>query len=63
MISKEKLEEFKNIYKKRFNKTLSDQDALEKGTKLLRLIEIVYKPITQKEYDAVQKRRKETGDI
>ena len=63
MISKEKLEEFKNIYKKRFNKTLSDQDAIEKGTKLLRLVEIVYKPITQKEYDALQKRRKETDDI
>ena len=62
MISKKKLEEFKKIYKKLFSKTLFSQDALEKGTKLLRMVEIVYKPITQKEYDAVQERRKETGD-
>ncbi|MFA5300230.1 MAG: hypothetical protein WC389_18740 [Lutibacter sp.] len=60
MISKESLEKFKQIYKKRFGKNLSDQDALEKASKLLRLMEIIYKPMTQKEYDNLQKRRIET---
>lgn len=60
MISKESLEEFKKIYKKRFGDDLSDQVALEKSTKLLNLVKAVYRPMTQEEYDKVQKRRKET---
>lgn len=60
MISKERLEEFKRIYKKKFGKELSNQEALEKATKLLRMVELVYKPITKENYDKLQKRRKET---
>jgi len=63
MISKKSLEKFKETYKKRFNIELSDQDALEKATKCLRLVELVYKPITLEEYENLQERRKETGDI
>lgn len=59
-LSKEAIEEFKEIYKKEFGEEISDQEALEKATKLLRLIEIVYKPMTQKEYNMVERRRKET---
>jgi hypothetical protein len=62
MISKERLEEFKKIYKKKFGKDISDQDALEQATKLMRLMEIIYKPMTQEQYDQLQKRRKETAD-
>lgn len=40
---------------------ISDQEALEKGTSLIRLMELIYKPMTQEEYDLVQKRRKELG--
>lgn len=60
MISKEKLKEFKKLYKKRFGENLSDQVALEEATKLLNLVKAVYKPMTQEEYDKVQKRREET---
>ena len=60
MISKESLEKFKKIYKKRFGEHLSDQAALEKATKLLNLVKAVYQPMTQEEYDKVQKRREET---
>jgi len=60
MISKEKLKEFKKIYKKRFGEHLSDQVALEKATKLLNLVKVVYRPMTKEEYDKVQKRREET---
>lgn len=62
MISQEALEEFKAIYKKQFGIDLSDQDALEKATKLLTLMKLVYKPMTKEEYDMVQKRRKEFGN-
>jgi len=60
MISKEKLKEFKKIYKKRFGKNLSDQVALEKATKLLNLVKAVYRPMAKEEYDKVRKRREET---
>lgn len=60
MISAESLEEFKRIYKKRFSEDLSDKVALEKVTKLLSLMRAVYRPMTQEDYDKLQKRRKET---
>jgi hypothetical protein len=59
-LSKEHLDKFKRIYKKQFKEKLSDSEALEKATKLTRLIEIVYKPMTEEEYRIVQKRRDET---
>ncbi len=49
MISEKALKEFKAIYKKKFDIELSDQDALESATKLLKLVEIIYKPITKEE--------------
>jgi len=59
-IPKEHLDKFKKIYKKQFKEELSDSEALEKATKLIRLIEIVYKPMTEEEYEILQKRREET---
>ncbi|OHA46439.1 MAG: hypothetical protein A2541_00515 [Candidatus Taylorbacteria bacterium RIFOXYD2_FULL_36_9] len=43
MISKEALDKFKKIYKEHFDTELSNQDALDKATRVLRLVEIVYK--------------------
>jgi len=53
--SKEAIEEFKEIYKKEFGEELSDQDATERATKLLNLMEAIYKPIPQKKHDKIQK--------
>lgn len=47
MILEEMLQKFKELYKKHFNKDLTDQEALESATKLLRMVEIVYKPMTE----------------
>ena len=63
MISKEGLDQFKQIYKKRFNKDLADDVALEKAMTLIRMVELIYKPMTLEEYEALQKRMVETGDI
>ena len=63
MISKEGLDQFKQIYKKRFNKDLADDVASEKAETLIRMVELIYKPMTLDEYEALQKRRVETGDI
>ena len=59
MISEKQLAEYKKIYKERFGKDITDQEALKQATKLLRLVEITYKPITVDEYKKLQKRREE----
>jgi len=60
MISKEHLDKFKEIYKKKTGKDISDQDALESAIKLITLVKAVYRPMTKDDYDKVQKRRAET---
>jgi len=55
----EEVTQFQTIYKKNFGKEISRQDARERFTKLVRLFEIIYKPMTKKEFEAVQARRKE----
>lgn len=44
MISKESLEKFKRLYKKRFGEELTDQVALDKATRLVNLYRAVYGP-------------------
>lgn len=57
MISEKDLDKFKKIYKEHFDIELSNQEALDKATKVLRLVEIVYKPMTKDDYEKVQTRR------
>lgn len=42
MPSKEAIEEFKSIFKKKYGQDLSDQEALEQATNLLNLYRVVY---------------------
>ncbi len=60
MLSEKAINEYKELYKKKFGKEISNQEALEQATNLMRLIEIVYKPMTEKEHGMLQKRREET---
>ena len=49
-LSKEQIEEFKTIYKKEFGKEISDSEAYEQGTKLVRLLEILHKENCKHEF-------------
>jgi len=60
MLSIEQVIEFQTLYKNRFGKEISQEEAYEKGVKLIRLVELIYKPMTEAEYKTVQKRRKKT---
>ena len=60
MLSEEHVEKFRTLYKNRFGKEISREKAYEKGAKLVRLMEIIYKPMTEQEYSDLQKRREET---
>ena len=60
MLSVEQITKYQAIYKNRYGKEISREEAYEKGAKLIRLVELIYKPMTEDEYKQLQKRRKET---
>ena len=62
-LSDKDIASFQALYKKRFGKDIDKKEALEQGTKLVRLMQLIYKPMTQAEFDAVQARRKKSRRI
>jgi hypothetical protein len=60
VLSDEDITNFQTLYKSEFGMEISKEDAYEKGIKLLTLMSAVYKPMTEKEYEMVQRHRKET---
>ena len=54
------INKFQELYKARFGVDISKDEALAKGTQLLRLMELVYKPMTEEEHELIHKRRLET---
>jgi hypothetical protein len=58
-LSDEDIASFQALYKSHFGKDIDKQEALEQDTKLVRLMELIYKPMTRAEFDAVQVSRKE----
>ena len=63
MLSDEQVTKFQALYKKQFGKEIGKQEALEKGSKLVRMMQLIYKPMTEAEYQKVQERRRQTGDL
>lgn len=58
MLKDEQIKKFKEIYKNRFGQEISREDVLERGSKLVRLMEIIYQPITKKELLEFKKHKK-----
>ena len=63
MLSDEQITKFQELYRNRFGKEISREEAYEQGAQLMRLVEIVYQPMTEDEYQQLQERRRETGDL
>ena len=61
MLSDEQITNFQQLYKNRFGKEISREQAVEHGVKLIRLVELVYQPMTEKEYQQLQNRRRQTA--
>jgi hypothetical protein len=55
MLTDEQVSKFQTIYRNRFGEEISREDALEKGARLVRLMEIIYQPITEQELLEFQK--------
>ena len=56
-ISNTRLDEFIELFKKHFGRHLSRKEALEKGMKLVRLMELTYNPISKREFTRLLVRR------
>ena len=60
ILSDKQVTKFQTLYKSRFGIDISKEEAYEKGIKLIRLLDLIYKPMTKDNYQKLQKRRKET---
>jgi len=58
-ISEAQLTSFKVLYKQHFGEELNHKDAYEKALKLVRMMQLVYKPITKEQYQQVIKRQQQ----
>ncbi len=63
VLDDEQITKFQTLYKSRFGKEISREEAYEKGIKLMRLVELIYQPMTEAEYQQLQERRRQTGDL
>ena len=63
MLSDEQITKFQLLWKNRFGKEIGREEAYEKGVKLLRLIQLIYRLMTEEEYKRLQERRKQTKDL
>ena len=61
MLSDKQIRKFQKLYKNRFGKKISREKAYEQGAKLIRLLELVYKPMTENEYRALQEYRQKNN--
>jgi hypothetical protein len=59
-LTDEDITKFQALYKNELGMEINREDAYEKGIKLLRLMSVVYRPMTEKEYEAIEKHRRDT---
>lgn len=59
-LSDEDIAKFQDLYRSKFGKEITKEDAYEQGIKLVRLMSIVYQPMTEKEFVRIQEHRKKT---
>jgi hypothetical protein len=62
VLSDDDIRKFQDLYRERFGKEISKEDAYEQGIKLLRLMSVVYRPMTEAEYNNIQERRSTTSN-
>jgi len=61
MLSKEAVEEFKQIYLRKEGKKLSDKEAFELATNLILAFEAIYKPILREDKRELEKLKNQNG--
>jgi hypothetical protein len=56
MLTEEHITKFQTIYQNRFGKTISREEAYEQGMKLIELVKLIYKPMTEEEYQKYRRK-------
>lgn len=62
MLTDDQITKYQALFKNRFGKEISREEAYEQGVKLIRMVKLIYKPMSETEYQQLQARRRETGD-
>lgn len=62
-ISPERVEAFKRLYSKQYGKQIDENEAVEKGRQLLRLMELIYVPMRRDELAIVEGRNNQLGIV
>ncbi len=55
-LTENQIQEFMRLWQNRFGREISRKEAFEQGTKLVRIMEIVYQPMTEQDYEIIQRR-------
>ncbi len=63
MLTDEQIIKYQVLYKNRFGREIGKKEVCEQGEALIRLVELIYKPMTETEYQKLQKRRQETDNL
>lgn len=62
-INNDHVERFKKLYEKTFKEKITCEEAFEQCLKLVLLINALYRPMTLVDFERVQARRRQTGDL
>jgi len=60
-LSKEAIEEYKQIYKKHFGEEISDEEARMQGENLIALFRVICRPIPGKDYGIENEPENQSG--
>jgi len=63
MLSKQAIDEFKQLYKEHYGEDLNDFVASEAANRLVRMVELVYKPILKSEEAKYNEIKKDAEDV
>jgi len=62
-LTDKQITKFQAIYKARFHKDIDREKAYDMGIKLVRMMQIIYKPMTVADFEQLQERRKQTANL
>ncbi len=61
LLSDQDIKDFQCLYRKRFKKEISYEQAYESFSKLLNLLKVIYKPMSKDGYRKLEQRKKDLG--
>ena len=62
-IKQSHVDKFKALYEEKFKEKITCEEAFEQCLKMVLLVNELYHPITEADFNRLQARRRETGDL